>query len=150
MRRLWTWQRWIGADVAGVLFHRRAERLAAIQHVQSRLAEIQSAIHQIAQQLAHHRGVFGGTLPEPQDRFAPVLTDSQCHHHLLAGKGCGVNQQRAQAQLVQPPLHHLLQLRLAGFDEMFADRALLQPVCLAELPNRLTVLPRLFPQFYSE
>ena len=31
---------------AGVLFHRRAERLAAIQHIQSRLAEVQPAVAQ--------------------------------------------------------------------------------------------------------
>ena len=48
----------------------------------------------------------------------------------------------AQLQLVHPPFHHFFQLRPAGFDEVFADGALLQAICLAELSHRLTVFPR--------
>src|ERR1039457_6482745 len=39
-------------------------------------------------------------------------------------------------------LHHVLQLRPARLDEMFADRALFQTVRLGELPNGLPVFPR--------
>ena len=68
------------------------QRFAAIQHVQSWFAEIQPSIRQFTQQLAYHGGVFGGALPDAQDRFAPILADSQGGHHLLAGERRGINQ----------------------------------------------------------
>src|SRR5439155_13972849 len=40
------------------------------------------------------------------------------------------------------PFHHLLQLRAAGFDEVFADRTFLQPIRFAELPYGFVVVPR--------
>src|SRR5436189_2022875 len=39
-------------------------------------------------------------------------------------------------------LHHVLQLRPARLNEMFADRAFLQTVSFGELPNGLAVFPR--------
>src|SRR3954469_17374273 len=61
---------------------------------------------------------------------------------MLAFEWCGINQQRAELLLLQPPLHQFLQLGPARFDEVFADRALLQAVRLAELPHRLAIFPR--------
>ena len=50
--------------LAGMLLSPPRQRFATIQNIESRLAEIESAIHQIAQQLAHYGGVFGGALPD--------------------------------------------------------------------------------------
>src|SRR3954451_18954327 len=61
---------------------------------------------------------------------------------MLAFEWCGINQQRAELLLLQPPLHQFLQLGPARFDEVFADRALLQAVRFAELPHRLAIFPR--------
>src|SRR3954449_7484682 len=61
---------------------------------------------------------------------------------MLAFEWCGINQQRAELLLLQPPLHQFLQLGPARFYEMFADRALLQAVYFAELPHCLTIFPR--------
>src|SRR3954454_2277978 len=61
---------------------------------------------------------------------------------MLAFEWRGINQQRAELLLLQPPLHQSLQLGPARFDEVFADRALLQAVRLAELPHRLAIFPR--------
>ena len=81
--------------LASVFEYRCTERLAAIQKIQSWLSEIQPAIGQVALQLAHHRCILGGALPDTQDRFAPILADSQCGYHLLAGERRRVNQQGA-------------------------------------------------------
>src|ERR1039457_5175361 len=132
--------------LTGVLLHRCCQRLAAIQNVQPRRDEIEAAFHQVAQQLAHHRRVLRGSLPYAQDRFAPVFTDAQRGHHLLPFERRRVDQQRAQPHLVQPSLHHVLQLRPARLDEVFTDCALLQPVCFGELAHRLAVLPCAQPE----
>ena len=84
--------------LAGVLFHRRGQRLAAIQNVEPRLGEIEPAIHQVAEQLTDHRRVFRRSLPNAQDRFPPVFTDAQRGHHLLSFERRRVDQQRAQPQ----------------------------------------------------
>ena len=99
-------------------------------------------LHQVAQQFTDHRRVFRGSLPNAQDRFPPVLADSQRGHHLLSFERRRIDQQRAQPRLVQPTLHHVLQLRPARLDEMFADRALLQTVRFGELAHCLAVFPR--------
>jgi hypothetical protein len=69
--------------LAGILFHRSSQRLAAIQNVEPRLGEIEAALHQVGKQLAHHRCVLGGALPNPQDHFPPVFIDAQRGYHLL-------------------------------------------------------------------
>ena len=56
---------------AGILLHRRMQCLAAIQHIQPRLGEVQPTIHQIAQQFTDDGGVLGGSLPNAQNRFRP-------------------------------------------------------------------------------
>jgi transposase len=53
---------------------------------------------------------------------------------------------RAQRHLVQAALHQSLQLRPAGFDEMFADRALLQPIGFGKLTHRFAVFPCAQPE----
>ncbi|OPZ47036.1 MAG: hypothetical protein BWY92_01850 [Firmicutes bacterium ADurb.BinA052] len=70
------------ARLAGVPFHRRSQGLAAVENVQPRRTEIQAALHQFAQQRVHHSGIFGGSLAQPQYRFAPVAADAQRHNHL--------------------------------------------------------------------
>jgi hypothetical protein len=74
------------------------------------------------------------------------LADSHGNHHLLALKRRRIDEQSAELHLVQPPLHQLLQLPAAGFDEVLAHGALLQPVRFGELPYRVAVIARAQPQ----
>jgi hypothetical protein len=62
----------------------------------------------------------------------------------------------AHNRILSRPLHHFFQLAPAGFDEMFADSALLQAVRLGELAHRLAVSSRaqtehqLFPHRFAK
>jgi hypothetical protein len=78
--------------LASVLLHCRRQRLAAIQNVEPRLGKIEPTLQQIAQQLTHHRRVFRCSLPDAQDRFPPVFTDSQRGNHLLSFEGRRIDQ----------------------------------------------------------
>src|SRR5581483_4011554 len=52
--------------ISGVTPDRGANRFAAIDDVQSRLAEVQPSFHQVAQQGAHHGCIFRRALPQTQ------------------------------------------------------------------------------------
>ena len=75
---------------------RRLQCLAAIQNIQTRRAEIQAALQQIAQQRSHYRCIFGRSFAQPQHRFAPVTADAQCHNYVPILEGSAVVQCRAQ------------------------------------------------------
>src|SRR5438552_3216751 len=81
---------------ARVLFHGRCQGLAAVQNVESWFGEIEPATHQIAKQFTDYRGVFRGPLTNAQDRFPPVLADSQRGYHLLSFEWCRIDQQCAE------------------------------------------------------
>ena len=44
--------------LAGVPLHRRMQCLAAIQYIETRNREVQSPLHQLAQQIIHRRQIF--------------------------------------------------------------------------------------------
>jgi hypothetical protein len=46
--------------LTGILFHGRSQRLAAVENVEPRFGEIESATHQIAEQFTDYRRIFRG------------------------------------------------------------------------------------------
>ena len=120
-------------SLAGMTPHRRRQRLASVQHVQSGHAEVQPARRQIAQQLADYAGILARSFAQAQHCFAPVDTDPQGHDHLSIPERRAIDQHRAQPQLAQRPLHQRLQLFPAGLDETVAHRRLLHPISFLEI-----------------
>ena len=127
---------------SGVALHRRMQRLAAIENVEPRRAEIQTALHQIAQQRTDQRGIFGRAFTQPQHGFCAVAADAQGHDHLPVLERSPIDQHCAQIQFSQRPLHQRFQLFSAGLDEVFTDRRFLHPVGIGEILHDWSIVPR--------
>jgi hypothetical protein len=82
--------------LARVLPHGGSERFAAIQNVQPRRREVQSALYQFTQQSARHRRVFGRALADAQYGFGPIAANPKGCNHLPVLERCAVDQHRAQ------------------------------------------------------
>ena len=82
------------SGLAGVVFQRRPQRLAAVKQIQARDGEVNASLLQIPQQSLHHRGVLGGALPQSQHGFTPVTADSQRDNHLLPAERFSVDDNR--------------------------------------------------------
>src|ERR1019366_6396666 len=131
--------------LADMTAHRRRQRLASVQHIQPKDAEVQRARRQILEQRAHHAGVLRRSFAQAQHDFAPVRADAQGHDHLPIPERRAVDQHRTQSQLAQRTFHQLLQLLPAGLDEAVAHRRLLHPVGFTKLFHHRSIVARRQP-----
>src|SRR5260370_17649072 len=62
---------------AGVTSHSRVQRFAAIQDVEPRRAEVQSALRQFTEQRAYHRRIFRRALTNSQHRLGSIAANAK-------------------------------------------------------------------------
>src|SRR5260370_30829900 len=90
---------------AGVQPPSRWQRLAAIQDIKTRDAEIQPSPNQFAQQRAHYRCVLRRALAQTQHRLAAVAADAQHYNHLTISEASPVDQYPPELQRAERAFH---------------------------------------------
>ena len=66
--------------------HGLRERLAAVEHEQDALADVEAAVAQVRDQAAHHGRVLGRSLDHPERHLRPVGGDAERADHGVAGE----------------------------------------------------------------
>src|SRR5437867_3962865 len=99
------------------LAHRRAQALAAVDHHQQSLREVEAPLDQRAQEEREHLLVLGVGLDEAQESLGAIARDPQPDHQRRVGEALAVQEQRHVALPRQLALLKLLELRPARFDE---------------------------------
>ena len=126
--------------LARVLAHGLAQRLGAVDDVESRLREIDAAVSQIREQRRDDRRVLRRSLTQPKHHFSPVVVHSQRHDQVLPFALHSVDIEGTELELRQVPFQQLAHLAPRDADEMLAHRRLLDSVRRGELPHRLAVM----------
>src|SRR5262245_35518356 len=80
---------------------RCADRLAAINHEQPRLLDVQPALDQMAEQRGADCFVLGGPLPQTEGMFATISIDAQGDHDAMLSDLDAVNEHGHQIELAE-------------------------------------------------
>src|SRR5271155_5568893 len=99
-----------------------AQRLGAVDHEQPPLLGVQSARHQVREQLGHYRRVLGRPLAHSQQMLLAPWVDPQSHHHVMLSEANTVDIDDQNFQPLEAPLAQRLELVRARREEFAADR----------------------------